>query len=283
MTCGLRATLTLVLLLGACSSADETAGGDPYDSANNGVTTASGEHGDGDGDTEGGTDTDQADDETGMTAADLPADPLASCDPWAQDCPPDEKCSWEHIEGVPHTRCVPVEPDAKLPGESCTVFGDPDSGYDDCVLGALCQHLDAQNQGICVELCGGSLLEPICEQDGATCHVCPDCPSLCMPLCDPLAQDCGEGFACIPDSGSFACHPSTDVGRGAFGDACEYTFQCQAGFACIDALEVPDCEGLACCSPFCSTSEPTCPEGTSCVPWFEIEEALLPNLGICKA
>jgi hypothetical protein len=281
MTCGPRATFTLALLLGACSSTDEAAGGDPYDSVDTGVSTNSEQGGDGDGDTDKAEDSEGSDDDT--TESDLPGDGEASCDPWAQDCPEGEKCSWELVDGVPHTRCVPVELDAKPLGEPCTVFGDPNSGYDDCVLGALCQHLDDQNQGTCVELCSGSPMEPLCEQDGAICHVCPDCPSLCMPICDPLVQDCGEGLVCIPDLGSFACHPSTEVGRGALGDSCEYTFQCQAGFACIDALEVPGCEGLACCSPFCNTSEAVCPEGMSCVPWLEIEEALLPNLGICKA
>jgi hypothetical protein len=277
MTWGHKTASVLTLLIGACSSADQAAGGDPYESAESGLSSNGDRGGDGDGDGESG----QGEDGPGGPADFGAAD--TTCDAWAQDCPADEKCTWEKIEGVARTRCVRLEPDAKLPGEPCTVFGDPDSGYDDCELGALCHHLDARNQGMCMALCGGSPLEPSCAQPDALCQPCPDCPSLCVPLCNPLAQDCADGFACLPDMGSFACHPNEQVGRGTLGSACEYTFQCQVGFACIDALAVPGCNGVACCSPFCSTSEPVCPQGMTCMPWFDVDPAPLPNLGICKA
>jgi hypothetical protein len=283
MTWEHKAASVLTLLLGACASAAESAGGDPYESANTGLST-NGEHagdGDGDGDDNQAEDGESSGGDTGLL--DLAGEMEPSCDPWTQDCPAYEKCSWEKVDGVARTRCVPVEPDAKLPGEPCTVFGDPNSGYDDCVLGAFCHHLDADNQGMCIALCGGSPLAPSCMRDDAVCQVCPDCPSLCVPLCDPLAQDCADDFACVPVSGSFACQPADQSGRGMLGDACEYTFQCQVGFACIDALAVPGCDGVACCSPFCSTSEPICPQGMSCVPWFDNDSPPLPNLGICKA
>ena len=281
MTWGLRAASALTLLLGACSSADELAGADPHESAGSGVSTYNGDHSEGDGDGDG-----DGDDDGQSTSSGGPLDQAGeterTCDPWAQDCLADEKCTWETIDGVAQTHCVPVEPDPKLPGEPCTVFGDPNSGYDDCVAGAICHHLDAQNQGMCMALCGGSPVEPTCVEAGAVCQVCPDCPSLCLPLCDPLAQDCADGFACLPDSGSFACNPDDQVGRGKLGSPCEYTFQCSVGHACIDGLAVPGCEGVACCSPFCSTSEPICPEGMSCVPWFDADQAPLPNVGICQ-
>lgn len=277
------AASALALLLGACANADELADADPYESAEGNPPTGSGpgdesqsrgdDNGDGDGEPDSG-------DEAGPL--DIPPDTELACDPWAQDCPADEKCTWETVDGVAQTHCVPVEPDAKQPGEPCTVFGDPDSGYDDCVRGAICHHLDANNQGLCMALCGGSPVEPTCMQEDATCQICPDCASLCVPLCDPLAQDCAEGFGCVPDSGSFACHPQDQFGSGMLGHPCETTFQCQVGHACIDAPSVPGCQGVACCSPFCSTSEPICPQGMSCVPWFA-DLALLPNLGVCRA
>ena len=269
---------TLALLLGACASADEAAG-DANLGADTGLSTGvesgggSEQGGDGDGDGQS--------DDTSSTLDVSESTP--ACDPWAQDCPVGEKCSWEQVAGVAQTRCVPVEPDAKLPGEPCMVFGDPDSGYDDCVLGALCRYVDARNQGICMALCGGSPAQPICERDGAQCHVCPGCPSLCVPLCDPLAQDCIEGFACTPNSGSFACHPSEQSGAGALGDPCEYAFQCKPGFACIDSSKLPGCGAAGCCSPFCSLAEPSCPSQLVCVPWFDADNPPLPELGICQA
>jgi hypothetical protein len=270
--------LALGVLLGACSSAGEAAGdlhqGDGGGLSTSGEAGSDGGRGDGDGDDE------QADD-TSFTA-DL-GESLPTCDPWTQDCPSGEKCSWEQVAGVARTRCVPVEPDAKLPGEPCMVFGDPDSGHDDCALGALCQHLDARNQGICMALCGGSPAQPICDRDGALCHVCPNCPSLCVPLCDPIAQDCAEGFACTPNSGSFACQPSGQFGAGTLGDACEYAFQCKPGFACIDGSTIPGCGAAGCCSPFCSLVNPSCPSSMVCVPWFDADNPPLPELGICQS
>lgn len=288
MTWEHKTAFALALLVSACASAGEAAGDDPQESANSSYSgdgeRGEAEHG-GDGDGDGDADESQTEGDT-ADGYDL-GTPDMTCDPWAQDCPADEKCTWETIDGVAQTRCVWVEADAKLPGEPCTVFGDPDSGYDDCVLGAICHHLDARNLGVCMALCGGSPLEPTCPLDGASCQICPDCPSLCVPLCDPLAQDCAEGYACLPASGSFGCQPNEQHGRGTLGDACEYTFQCEVGFACIDALAVPGCPGVACCSPFCSTSEPICPPGMSCVPWFEDDgnddPPPLPDVGICQA
>lgn len=281
MTWGYRAASALALLaLAACSSADEASNGDSFESAGSGISSSA-EAGDGDGDGDEG-ESDGAETEQDPTL-DLGGPPTAACDPWAQDCPVGDKCSWERVAGVAQTRCVPVEQAAKLPGEACSVFGDPDSGYDDCVLGALCTHVDARNQGVCMALCGGSPAEPICAGEFETCEVCPDCPSLCVPLCDPLAQDCEPGFACTPGSGTFACQPNGQLGTGALGDPCEYGFQCKPGFACIDAPKVPGCEGAGCCAPFCSASEPDCPNELVCVPWFDTDSPPLPDLGVCQA
>jgi hypothetical protein len=283
MTWGYRAASAVALLaLAACSSTADLAGGDTHESAASGVsTTAHGEAGEGNGDGDG--DEDQSDTAEDGPTLDLGGQPLSACDPWAQDCPAADKCSWEQVAGVAQTRCVPVEPDAKLPGEPCNVFGDPTSGYDDCVLGAICAHVDARNQGMCLALCGGSPAQPVCADELATCDVCPDCPSVCLPLCDPLAQDCEAGFACTPSPGSFACQPSEQLGTGELGDPCEYGYQCSPGNACIDASKVPGCPSEGCCSPFCSTSEPDCPNALVCVPWFDTDSPPLPDLGVCQA
>lgn len=283
MTFELRAALGSALLLAACSTTAEVPGSDSSASAGSGVSGAADsdngddgrgeEAGDGQGDGDGDGD---------GPVSDLGHEPDNACDPWAQDCPAGEKCSWEQIDELAQTRCVPVEADAKLPGEPCTVFGEPGSADDDCALGSLCSHVGAFNEGVCMALCGGSPNRPICASEHAVCRLCLDCPSLCVPVCDPLAQDCDLDFACVADSGSFACRPSARIGTGSLGDPCEYSFQCQASYACVDGQSIPGCAGAGCCSPFCSIADPNCPQDMSCVPWFEGDDALIPDLGICK-
>jgi hypothetical protein len=268
----------LLLALAGCSTADRSEA-----QASLGSAAASGaEDGQDDaneGDSSGAEDPEGSDE--GGDALDLGQTP--SCDPWAQDCPAASKCSWEQVAGEAKTRCVPIDPDPKQPGQPCTVFGDPDSGYDDCALGAQCELTDGDQQGVCVALCTGSLAAPSCAEPFAQCHACPDCPSLCWPLCDPLAQDCGPGLACTTYSGSFTCQPDDALGSGTFEDPCEYGFQCAPGHACLEAAIVPGCASSGCCTPFCSLAVPACPSPMTCTPWFDSNMAPLPDLGVCTA
>ncbi|KIG19375.1 hypothetical protein DB30_02656 [Enhygromyxa salina] len=207
------------------------------------------------------------------------------CDVWLQDCPANQKCSWEIVDAVAHPSCVPLAANPKPPGEACTTSGDPGSGHDDCELGAMCTWLDQQNAGVCLALCSGSPGAPSC--DGAVpaiCQPCSGCPSLCVPTCDPLANNCGPGYACAPNGGNFTCTPSTNLGAGVLGDPCEYAVQCAEGFACIEGAAVAGCEQAGCCSPFCKLSLPECPNFMTCEPWFEAgEPPPVPDVGVCKS
>jgi hypothetical protein len=157
--------------------------------------------------------------------------------------------------------------------------------FPDCELGAMCGWLDQQNTGVCLALCGGSPVAPSCEgaQPPAICQPCSDCPSLCIPTCDPLADECGPGYACAPNAGNFTCTPAENLGAGTLGDPCEYAIQCAAGFACIDGAAVEGCDQAGCCSPFCSLELPECPNLMSCEPWFEGPRTPpVPDVGVCK-
>jgi hypothetical protein len=54
-------------------------------------------------------------------------------------------------------------------------------------------------KGTCVAQCTGSEAAPMCDAD-SSCFVSNDgVLNLCLPLCDPLAQDCPNENLCIPN------------------------------------------------------------------------------------
>ena len=268
-----------VVVTGACSTtgavADDEAGLDSGDPTGAVSEDDAGE-GEGEGDTAGESD----------SGATLDMAREASCDPWIQDCPEGKKCSWRQLGDEQDPVCVLIAPDPKQVGDACEVSGDPGSPYDDCDLGLICAQVEGEGApGVCMTLCAGNEIEAHCEHVDfpALCRPCAGCPSLCQALCDPLADKCAEGFACVPEANEFTCHPITELGSGGLGDSCEYALQCQAGHLCLDAAAVPGCEGGGCCSPICSLSQPSCPPDTGCVPWFDpLRQADYPDLGVCR-
>ncbi|MBL8948932.1 MAG: hypothetical protein JNK45_37515, partial [Myxococcales bacterium] len=135
---------------------------------------------------------------------------IDECSLWEQDCPKGEKCMpWANDGGSSWnaTRCSPLEPDAGGPGEPCTVEGSGVSGIDDCELGAMCWNVDPEtNMGGCVAFCIGDEANPLCANECDQCNIGGDSVLiLCLPQCDPIAQDCGEGLGCYPDFQSFSC------------------------------------------------------------------------------
>jgi hypothetical protein len=212
------------------------------------------------------------------------------CDVWLQDCPEGAKCTlWANDGGSQHNarRCVPVDAEPQAPGEPCVVTGDLYSGVDNCELGALCWYLDSDTQeGECVGLCDGSPESPTCAEPGTVCALKGDrLAVLCLPTCDPLAQDCAEGRLCLPALDSFVCEVDGWSGAGAYGDPCEYANACDPGLVCLSPEYVPDCMAGGCCSPFCETTAPnTCPgDGQACIPWFEEGQAPegYESVGVC--
>ena len=217
---------------------------------------------------------------------------LYECDIWTDDCPVGEKCMpWANDGGNSWNavRCSPIAEDAKDVGEPCTVEDSGVSGLDDCVARAMCWDVDPEtNEGVCVGFCTGSEANPSCSMPCDSCSIWNDgVLILCLPSCDPLAQNCTEGMACWPlDGEGFHCFYAGQK-QGVPGDPCEGSaWDCEPGLACIEPERVPGCEsGTGCCASFCDTAEEdSCPQATTCVPWFgegESPPCISQTIGVC--
>lgn len=213
------------------------------------------------------------------------------CSLFDQDCDPGMKCTvWANDGGAMFnaTKCVAIDPDAVASGEPCVREGGFFSGEDNCDGGAFCWDMDPETgDGLCVDFCGGSENDPTCDDPLEFCTGGKEF-LVCLPRCDPVENDCPAGCGCYPiDDTSFQCIPDASGEEGALGDPCEYINSCDSGSACV-ATEAAGCSvhAAGCCMPFCSVGsvERTCPQGTSCVPWFD-EDAQNPpgteDVGIC--
>lgn len=226
-----------------------------------------------------------------------PSDALIGepCDPFTQDCPNGMKCvpyaddggsSWNN------DKCVPVVDDPKLLGEPCFAAEGGVGGVDDCDLGLMCWDTDAQNQGICVELCGGSPEEPTCEAPKTTCAVYGEgALALCLSTCNPVAQDCDPTDVCIenPDgNGTFLCVLDASGDEGQLHDPCMYANACDAGLQCVESAWAVECDPLEamCCEAFCDITLPDpCPgAGQVCNAYFLAGTAPpgCENIGFCR-
>ncbi|MEM6995294.1 MAG: hypothetical protein AAF721_32595, partial [Myxococcota bacterium] len=138
------------------------------------------------------------------------------CDLFAQNCPVGEKCMPfdEDLSGTWNaTGCFPIDDNPDQVGDECDVTGSGVSGVDTCDGGAMCFDVDAMTlTGTCVEMCGGSLANPICTDPDTSCAIANDgFIILCLATCDPLMQDCNNG-GCYPIGDGFNCAPE---GTGA--------------------------------------------------------------------
>jgi hypothetical protein len=142
-----------------------------------------------------------------------------------------------------------------------------------------------------VPFCKGSENDPSCDD---ACDHCTITGSgvliLCLPTCDPLAQDCPAGETCYGWSDTFLY--MAGQGRASPGDPCRFIDDCEPGSFCASAARVPGCVGAGCCAAFCAvTAVEPCPgavPGVECVPWFD--EGRVPpscfdleNVGACIA
>lgn len=213
------------------------------------------------------------------------------CSQWDQDCPPGQKCTaWANDGGNAWnaTKCVPVVGDPDAVGEPCTVMGSGVSGIDTCDVGAMCWDVDSKtNSGTCRAFCSGSESNPQCAPDHYCTLTAEGVLTICIPNCDPLAQDCGEGQGCYGISDTFVCAPDASGKDGNFGESCEFINGCTAGLICGPQGSVPGCEdGGGCCTSYCDTTEATpCPDGLECEPYYAPGQAPpnYENVGICTA
>lgn len=208
--------------------------------------------------------------------------PPAECDVWNDDCAEGEKCTyWGVGNTYDGTRCVPIDANAVSQGEPCT---DEGQGFDNCEAGTMCISTFSYPEPTCVPVCTGSPRAPECDDPHLICYAWGGPLSICLPACTPLNDtDCYAGDACYLTDNSLDCAMDESGDAGQAFDPCESYNACDPGLACVPAETVGLCEsGESCCTPFCVLSDPTCPEGTECVPMFGDEH---PNewqdVGVC--
>ena len=210
-----------------------------------------------------------------------------SCDPWSQDCPDGEKCvpygssggAWDA------NKCVPVLGDRGV-GEDC-VYDGIIAATDNCDETSHCWDtidVDGELVGTCLAFCTGTPDDPMCAP-GSVCLLSSEGSiTLCIPTCDPLAQDCDPGLACYWNHQGFNCIFTTEDIE--LGQPCGYINDCAAGLTCLSAEVMPDCEGASCCSSFCALDlgDAECAglPGTVCSSFFPDEPVPgYENVGVC--
>lgn len=137
-------------------------------------------------------------------------------------------------------------------------------GVDDCDAGLMCWNVDAETlEGTCAQYCA---MEEDCDDPSETCSISNDgILPLCLPVCDPLAQDCEDGFGCYPSAGDeFVCIREGDP---VHVDGL-YHPSCPPGSFAATLEQMPSCvEGELCCASFCDQNDDVpCGETASCEP-----------------
>lgn len=259
---------TLVLVLAGCGGKDEQdgSGGDSTTAEETGADESTGggtlTSGGGLGDTTGGP---------------PPSD--KECDVFAQDCPEGQKCMpWAKDGGDSWNaaKCTQLDAMPKLKGDPCKADGTGLNGIDDCDLNLICWFLNPQNEGVCTDQCGGTIDAPTCPDLQQVCDISNDgVVAICLDTCNPLTQDCPPEQICF-NSGSvnFVCDHDASGDGGQYLDPCIYINECDYGLYCALQEGVPGCSNPdGCCAPYCSLSDPECPESTECQPWYGDEQA----------
>lgn len=214
----------------------------------------------------------------------------ATCDVWWQDCPEGEKCVPYSNDGSQNWndyKCVPVQGD-QAPGEPCTSGGIVEA-TDDCDATSICfdtQEVDGMLVGTCHAQCTGSPADPMCP-DGSSCLLPAEGTlTLCLPQCDPLAQDCPAGDGCYWTGYDFYCVVTLEEGIPT-GQPCGYTNDCEPGNQCVEASYLPGCADASCCTSYCDLSlgdaDCAAQPGSACTGFFLEGEvpAGFENVGVC--
>jgi hypothetical protein len=213
--------------------------------------------------------------------------PENECDPTAQDCPMDQKCTaWANDGGTfwNANKCVDVTGTSE-PGDPCMVNGSGVSGDDDCAVGSICLFSDEMGVGQCVQFCAGAALT--CGPNSVCAIYNDGVLPLCLPGCDPLLQDCPQGQSCIDTpNGTFICFTDASGTAGADGDVCPATDgenSCDPGQYC--GAGTADCADAKCCTPYCDLGEPDpCIAPEECVSFYGDPTTAPPqfrDVGVC--
>jgi hypothetical protein len=219
---------------------------------------------------------------TFVSGWDIMGDP---CDSFLQDCPEDMKCvpyaagggTWDS------NKCVPILGD-QATGEPCKYDGAVES-TDDCDGMNWCWNVDENGNGICHAFCGGTPDTPECPPMSHCSINGSGGINLCIPTCDPVAQECLDEMACFWTGLDFTCTWTTQ--NISTGQPCGFINDCAEGNVCVDAAVLPMCNGSACCTNYChlQQGDTQCAAlpGTACMSFFE--EGMAPpgleHVGIC--
>lgn len=225
---------------------------------------------------------------TDDTSTTDPTGTVDDCDPQDIDsCPEGQKCTSYGVMPGDYwngNKCVPVMGDDQ-PGDPCMILtpGDVPSGIDSCAPGAICLFAET---GICYEFCDMNdqcnSLPGLCVQanDGFL--------PICLLKCDPLVQDCPGDQGCYRDmdnNGYICADADTGMSNGMDDDICEYDNQCVAGFNCLPAAVVANCDqmSMGCCAPFCDTTmgPGQCADGEECVAALADPPPEYMDVGLC--
>ena len=246
--------------------------------------------GDGDGDpstTDPATDTDATTDPT-ETDSDSGGPSGGMCDPQAQDCPEGEKCTFYRDEANPNgaNKCVLVMGNDQE-GDPCQALeGDTDT----CAAGLHCWGTEPDNAtGSCIEFCDEN---EVCSAGGPCTITNNGALPMCLPVCDPLAPDCPNGWACYDDwdfSDYWFCDRDKSENLGAHGDPCTTINGCDPGLICLVAETVSsetcaNSGSSGCCGVVCDITDPImCPGmGEECISYYpDSPPPQYANVGVC--
>lgn len=209
------------------------------------------------------------------------------CNQWTQNCPEGQKCALYSQGGgsgdFDAARCVPVVDPPRQLGELCIAEGEFGDGLDDCDAGLICSGIGPTKNGSCIPLCQGLEDDPLCPEDWLCAGGIGNFFDMCLPSCDPLAQDCLEGTGCYGSEYGFVCAPDRSGDEGQLHESCAYANACEPGLFCGPPSVSPECPGqaLGCCTSICELGGTACPAGSECLAWQEPSHPDYPAVGIC--
>lgn len=291
---GAMTTIPPMTTMTTMTTDDTTTDDDGTTSTGTGTGTSTGS-GTGTG-TDSGTDagTDSGSSGSGTTGGGMAM--IQACDPWAPACPNGEGCKPYSTAGdgaYDANGCFAISPNPAQVGDVCTPAS-LGSGEDGCDIGLACFYVDAMGDGLCVEQCIGSAMNPICMNAGESCgQFSGGVLNVCLPDCDPLMSNCPGGTGCYNNNGGgWSCLPDGSGAGGAALDPCTSLNGCDPGHVCLDGSQFSACPEIGCCSPICDVSfggaDAMCAgldPATSCEPWYAPGMAPpgLEDVGVCAS
>jgi hypothetical protein len=189
------------------------------------------------------------------------------CDPVAQDCPAQGRCTINHAS--PPALFCDSDPGAADAGAVCAFTQQSDT----CERGTVC--LETGDTPTCRHFC---FSDGDCAGDYCATPILGTSLFACAPRCHVLAQDCAVlGEACYlgqnPTSGA-TTQQCSGAGSTPDGDPCAVANDCVPGSLCVQPQDA-DAGGFA-CRKACDTTAAACPTGTHCVAYLGQD-----NLGYC--